>query len=212
MTQQNGGKNQLLLIFAERFTMNKGNTNSILIAVLLIIAAAFTRLIPHPPNFAPIASLAIFGGAVIKNNKYALLLPLGALLLSDILFELFTTTKGFYDISQTFVYAAFVLITFLASKIKKVNTVNILFACLWSGALFFLISNFGTWLTGQFYPLTFNGLMQCYAAAIPFYKNDLFGNMLLNTFMSNIFFTGLLFGAYALLRKTILVKPAVQNA
>jgi hypothetical protein len=192
--------------------MNNNNKTSVLVAVLLIVAAAFTRLIPHPPNFAPIASLAIFGGAVIKNNKYALLLPLGALLLSDILFELFTTTQGFYDISQTFVYGAFVLITFLASKIKKVNTPNILLACLWSGALFYLISNFGTWLTGQFYPKTFNGLMQCYYAAIPFYKNELFGNFLLNTFMSNIFFTGLLFGTYALLQKIIFVKPATQTA
>lgn len=191
--------------------MNKENKTSILVAVLLIVAAAFTRLIPHPPNFAPIASLAIFGGAVIKNNKYALLLPLGALLLSDILFELFTTTQGFYDISQAFVYAAFVLITYLASKIKKVNTPNILLACLWSGALFFILSNFGVWLTGAFYAKTFSGLMECYAAAIPFYKNELFGNMLLNTFMSNIFFTGLLFGTYALLKKFVFAKPAVQT-
>jgi hypothetical protein len=190
--------------------MTREHKTSILIAVLLIVAAAFTRLIPHPPNFAPIASLAIFGGAVIKNNKYALILPLGALLLSDILFELFTTTKGFYDVSQIFVYAAFVIITFLASKIKKANTVNIFLACLWSGAIFFVLSNFGTWATGQLYAKTFSGLMQCYAAAIPFYKNELFGNMFLNTLMSNVFFTGLLFGAYVLAKKALV--PAMQRA
>ncbi len=187
------------------------NKQPLIVIALLILAAACSRLIPHPPNFAPIASLAIFGGAVISNKKYALLLPIGALLLSDILFELFTTTQGFYDISQSFVYAAFFIITFLASKIKKVNAVNILFACLWSGAIFFILSNFGVWLTGAFYPKTFNGLMQCYAAAIPFYKNELFGNMLLNTFMSNIFFTALLFGAYALLKNTVFTKPATQT-
>jgi hypothetical protein len=182
--------------------MKTQNKQLVFIAAGLILVAAITRLIPHPPNFAPIASLAIFGGSVITNKKYALVLPLGALLLSDILFELFTTTQGFYDISQSFVYGAFILITFLATQIKKVNTINILLACIWSGAIFFILSNFGVWLTGIYYPKTFTGLIACYAAAVPFYKNELFGNMLLNTFMSNMFFTALLFGAYALIKKT----------
>ncbi|WP_462252454.1 DUF6580 family putative transport protein [Ferruginibacter sp.] len=183
--------------------MKTQNKQLIFSAAALILVAAISRLIPHPPNFAPIASLAIFGGTVITNKKYALILPLGTLLLSDILFELFTSTPGFYDISQTFVYGAFILITFLATQIKKVNTKNILFACVWSGVIFFILSNFGMWLTGIYYPKTFNGLMACYAAAIPFYKNELFGNMLLNTFMSNFFFTALLFGAYAIIKKTV---------
>jgi hypothetical protein len=183
--------------------MNTQNKYLVTTAVGIILLAAISRLIPHPPNFAPIASLAIFGGTVISNKKYALILPLGALLLSDVLFQLFTTTPGFYDISQTFVYGAFILITFLATKIKKANTTNILFACLWSGAIFFILSNFGVWLTGVYYPKTITGLMECYAAAIPFYKNELFGNMLLNTFMSNVFFTAVLFGAYAVVKKVI---------
>ncbi|MFM2326051.1 MAG: hypothetical protein RIR31_253 [Bacteroidota bacterium] len=182
--------------------MKTQNKQLVFIAAGLILVAAITRLIPHPPNFAPIASLAIFGGSVITNKKYALVLPLGALLLSDILFELFTTTQGFYDISQSFVYGAFILITFLATQIKKVNAINILLACIWSGAIFFILSNFGVWLTGIYYPKTFTGLIACYAAAVPFYKDELFGNMLLNTFMSNVFFTALLFGAYALIKKT----------
>jgi hypothetical protein len=186
--------------------MKTQNKQLVFIAAGLILAAAITRLIPHPPNFAPIASLAIFGGSVITNKKYALVLPLGALLLSDILFELFTTTQGFYDISQSFVYGAFILITFLATQIKKVNTINILLACIWSGAIFFILSNFGVWLTGIYYPKTFTGLIACYAAAVPFYKDELFGNMLLNTFMSNMFFTALLFGAYALIKKTVFAE------
>jgi len=175
----------------------------IIIAAGLILLAALSRLLPHPPNFAPIASLGIFGGAVVANKKYALILPLGALLLSDILFELFTDTRGFYDISQTFVYGAVILITLLATQIKKVNTINILFACLWSGAIFYILSNFGVWLNGSLYPKTFAGLMQCYTAAIPFYKNELFGNFILNLFISNIFFSAILFGAYALVRKAM---------
>ena len=180
----------------------------IIIAAGLILLAALSRLLPHPPNFAPICSLGIFGGAVVANKKYALILPLGALLLSDILFELFTDTRGFYDISQTFVYGAVILITFLATRIKKINTVNILLACFWSGAIFYILSNFGVWLNGSLYPKTFAGLMQCYTAAIPFYKNELFGNFILNLFMSNIFFSAILFGAYALVRKALTVSDS----
>ena len=189
--------------------MNKQNINSVVLAVVLIIVAAISRLIPHPPNFAPIASLAIFGGTIISNKKYALVLPLGALLLSDILFELFTNTQGFYDISQTFVYGAFILITFLATRIKSPNAKNILFACLWGGIIFFVLSNFGVWLTGAYYPKTFTGLIACYEAAIPFYKNDIFGNMLLNTFMSDFFYTALLFGTYSLIQKFSFTKKEV---
>ena len=183
--------------------MKTQNKPMIIIAAGLILIAAISRLLPHPPNFAPIASLAIFGGSVIGNKKYALILPLGALLLSDTLLELFTDVKGFYDISQAFVYGAVILITFLATRIKKINTTNILLACLWSGAIFFLLSNFGVWINGAFYPKTFNGLMQCYYAAIPFYKNELFGSFALNLFMSNIFYTAVLFGAYAILKKAM---------
>jgi hypothetical protein len=188
--------------------MKAQNKQTVLIAAGLILAAAFARLLPHPPNFAPIASLAIFGGTVISDKKYALVLPLGALFLSDVLFELFTSTQGFYDISQVFVYGAFILITYLATRIKKVNTVNILLACIWSGALFFILSNFGVWLTGQLYAKTFNGLVQCYAAAIPFYKNEFFGNMLLNSLMGNVFFTAVLFAAYSLFKKAV---PVAQS-
>ncbi|MGG9964459.1 DUF6580 family putative transport protein [Ferruginibacter sp. SUN106] len=183
--------------------MKAQNNKLIFVATGLILVAAIARLLPHPPNFAPIASLAIFGGSVIGNKKYAIILPLGALLLSDILFQLFTTTPGFYDISQSFVYGAFILITFLATRIKKVNTPNILLACVWSAAIFFILSNFGVWLTGQLYAKTFTGLVECYTAALPFYKNEFFGNMQLNSVMSNVFFTGLLFGAYSLIKKTV---------
>jgi hypothetical protein len=184
--------------------MKAQNNKLIFVAAGLILVAAIARLLPHPPNFAPIASLAIFGGSVIGNKKYAIILPLGALLLSDILFQLFTTTPGFYDISQTFVYGAFILITFLATTIKKVNTPNILFACVWSAVIFFILSNFGVWLTGQLYPKTFTGLIECYTAALPFfYKNEFFGNFQLNSLMSNVFFSGLLFGAYSLIKKTV---------
>ncbi len=189
------------------------NNKSLLItAVLVIFAGAMARLIPHPINFAPIGALAIFGGMTIKEKKYALVLPLGALLLSDLLFELFTKTPGFYGGSQYFVYGAFILVTFLATLVKKTTVMSVFAACVWSGIIFFALSNFGVWASGGYYPKTWAGLTTCFAAAIPFYSNDFFGNMALNTLWSNIFFSGLLFGAYYLVKQSLPVISVRQAA
>ena len=181
--------------------MNKKNSTLVLSALLLIIAAAFTRLFPHYPNFTAIGAIAVFGGSVVKDKKLALLLPLGALLLSDICLQLFTSTKGFYGTSQYFVYAAFVIITALATFMQKRSIANIALAAIWSGVIFFIISNLGVWFSSDYYPKTLAGLGACYWSSIPFYKNELFGNFALNSIMGNAFYSALLFGAYALVER-----------
>jgi len=183
------------------------NNTMVLSAGLLIMSAAFTRLFPHYPNFAAIGAIAVFAGSTIKDKKLAFLLPLAAMLLSDICLQLFTSVKGFYGTSQYFVYAAFVIVTALATLMQKRTVANIALAAVWSGVIFFVISNFGDWLSSDFYPKTMAGLGACFGAAIPFYKNELFGNFLLNSIMGNSFYSALLFGTYYLrLRKTTMQK------
>lgn len=181
--------------------MNKQNKTLVLSASLLVVAAAITRLFPHPPNFTAIGAMAIFGGSALKDRKLAFLLPIGALLLSDIGLQLFTSTKGFYGTSQYFVYAAFIIITALATLMQKRSVANIAFAAVWSGAIFFVLSNLGVWASSTFYPKSIAGLGACYAAAIPFYKNDFFGNFVLNSVMGNMFYSALLFGFYTIMER-----------
>lgn len=181
--------------------MHKQDPTLIFSAGLLIIAAAFTRLFPHYPNFTAIGAMAIFGGSVIKDKKLAFLLPLASLLLSDICLQLFTATKGFYGIGQYFVYTAFIIITALAMFIRKRSVANIAFAAIWSGAIFFVISNFGTWISGDMYPKTLGGLGACFWASVPFYKNEFFGNFALNSIMGNAFYSALLFGFYYVIER-----------
>ncbi len=189
--------------------MNKQNKTLVLQAGLLILAAAFTRLFPHYPNFTAIGAMAVFGGSVIKDKKLAFLLPLGALLLSDVCLQLFTSTKGFYGTSQFFVYAAFLIITALATLIKKRSVTNIALAAVWSGVIFFVISNIGVWISSDFYPKTLAGLGACYWAAIPFYKNELFGNFVLNSIMGTAFYSAILFGTYAIMEKKVTMQKAI---
>src|SRR5438067_11409810 len=120
--------------------MTKQNNNTVFSAALLIAFAAFTRLFPHYPNFTAIGAMAVFVGSVIKDKKLAFLLPLGALFLSDVCLQLFTSTKGFYGIDQFFVYGAFIITTLLATYMRKVNAANVVLAAVWSGLIFFVIS------------------------------------------------------------------------
>ena len=159
---------------------------------LIIGIAVALRLIPHPPNFAPIAAMALFGGAYL-DKKYALIVPILAMIISDFFI-------GFHN-TILFVYGSFLLTGVIGVWLRKRrNTKTIFAAALASSLLFFIITNFGVWLTGNLYPKTFTGLLECYIAAIPFFRNTIVGDL----FYTGVFF----FGYEAVLR---FVKSYGQN-
>jgi uncharacterized membrane protein len=142
----------------------------LVVPVVVIALAALMRLLPHPPNVAPIAAMSLFGGMYV-NKKYALIIPLLALFLSDFII-------GFYK-GMPFVYGSFLLIGLLGLWIRKQPSVkNIIAITLISSLLFFVITNFGVWFTGTIYPKTVAGLFKCYTAAIPFFRNTIIGDLL----------------------------------
>jgi hypothetical protein len=194
--------------------MKKDSIQQNVVIAALIFLAIICRLATNKLelwNFNAIGASALFGGIVIKNKRLAYILPLLTLFLTDLFFQLFTNIQGFYGGQMIFVYGAFLLITWIGTQIKKVNTVNVLLAAVGTGVLFFLITNLGVWILSTMYPHTAQGLLACYAAAIPFYRNDLFGSFALNTILGNVFFTGVLFGAWALIKQTAL-QPNKQLA
>lgn len=169
--------------------------NSRLITLSLIIfAIAMFRLLPHPPNVSPVAAMALFGGAYFSDKRVAFLVPFLALLLSDLIL-------GLHD-TMVYVYAGFGLTVVIGFWISKnLNISRIALAAVGSSVLFFIITNFGAWFTSGLYPMTIDGLMQAYVAAIPFFQNSLLGNLV---------FTALLFGGYAALQRN--VPALVDNA
>ena len=133
-----------------------------LLAVFVILAT-FLRLIPHPLNFTPITSLALFSGVMFNRKWLGLIIPLIAMFLSDIIL-------GFSMISL-WVYASFGLITLFGWFIKKMNIHSILL----SSIIFFIVSNFGVWVLG--YPHTIEGILLCYTMAIPFFGYSIIGDL-----------------------------------
>ena len=175
-----------------------------LILVGMILAVAASRLIPHPPNFAPIGAMALFGGACFAVKRVAFLVPLGAMLVSDLAIGLLSgdLSLGLHALI-TVVYGSFALIVCLGFWLRgRRKVVPIAGAALASSVLFFVLTNFGVWALGSLYPKTWDGLVTCYVAAIPFFHNTLLGDVVYVT---------VLFGGLALAEEGFpaLREPAV---
>ncbi len=159
--------------------------------LIFVIAAAFIRLVPHAPNFAPIGAMALFGGSYL-NKKTALVLPLAAMVLSDFFI-------GFDSItSRLTVYGSFALIVLIGFWLRNRKSIgNIVLASITASVLFFIITNLAIWLAGSLYPKTFAGLVACYSAAIPFFRNTMAGDL---------FYTGVFFGSFELVKAIVSQK------
>jgi len=165
-------------------------------AVLLlaiIFGAAALRLLPHPSNFTPIGALALFAGAHFDDKRWAFIAPLAAIFLSDILI-------GFHS-GMPIIYTAFAAIVCMGFLLKQKKTaLRVTGASLAAATFFFVVSNFAVWAIDGLYPMTFQGLVTCYVAAIPFFANTLGGNL---------FYSAVLFGGFALAeRKVPIFAPA----
>lgn len=161
-----------------------------LVLAAMILAAVATRLLYHfypglvPPNFSPVEAVALFGGAYFADRRLALLVPLAAMALADLVI-------GVHGLLWL-VYACIALSTVLGFGLRgKVGPARVVAYGVLGSTLFFLVTNFGVWLGASMYPPTLAGLVECYLAGVPFFKNTLAGTM---------FYSALLFGGFALLR------------
>ncbi len=170
--------------------------------VLLVVVCALYRLIPNRPyGFAPQLAMALFAGVTIKDRKWALILPVLSMFLSDLLFQVLyrnglSSVPGFYE-GQWQNYLLFALMACFGFLVKKINTLNILAASLAVPTVYFMLSNFILWAgwtgtRGYGRPKTWEGLLLCYNDALPFYRGSL---------EATVVFSAILFGVYFLVRK-----------
>ena len=152
------------------------------VAIALIACGFILRLLPHSPNFAPIGAIAIFSGVYLSSRKLALLVPVLAMILSDIFLGFYEPTVA-VAVYGCFIFSIF--LGFLVSKAKK--WYNVLGASLLGSVVFFVVTNFAVWAFAPWYAKTAAGLWQCYLLAVPFFRNTLLGDL---------FYAGLFFGSY----------------
>lgn len=181
--------------------------NAFYIVAGLIVFAALSRLLPHAYNFTPIGAIALFGAAYFPKKRWAFIIPVAALWLSDLFLNNYVYAAyydGFTLFSSGFlyIYGAFALIVILGIYLfDKITVPRVLGGALGGSVIFFIISNFGVWLTSPMYPITLEGLGLCYTAAIPFFHYTLAGNLI---------YCGVLFGGFEYLRYKLPELSAIR--
>jgi len=148
-------------------------TLSTILPYLLILAVAVLRLaVAHPGNFVPLFSCVLFFGAMRTRREFAF--PLLVLMAVDVL--LTTRQYGYVltaDHAITWIWYAAVMLLGAMVVGAKASPVRGAAVALLAAAGFFAVSNFAVWVMWQMYPHTAAGLVACYAAAVPFFRNSM---------------------------------------
>lgn len=192
--------------------MKLNKSNLILLVILILAASLYRAWDGRPWGFAPQIAMALFAGSICKDKRYAFLFPVISMLISDALYQALysqglTPIKGFYS-GQWLNYLLIASVTIIGFFMNKYKTSHIVAGSLAGAVFYFIASNFMVWIGGGLdinnlaYPLSAEGLLACYAAAIPFFKWSI---------LSTLIFSGVFFGSYYLLSKTLL-KSEIQSA
>lgn len=167
----------------------------------IVLLAVLSRFLPHPPNFSPVFGALLFGGAYLKRRD-SVWFPVAVLAVSDIVLttQIYRMQMGW---TQLLVWVAFAVVALIGCWLRnRLSVRSVLAASLAGPTAFFLISNFAVWLGWRMYPPTWEGLVACYVAALPFFRNSL---------LSSLLFSSVLFGAYELYRRKF-VTPRLHNS
>lgn len=140
-----------------------------MLAIILLIVGITCRFIFDIPNFTPIAAIALFG-ATHLSKKYAVIVPIAIIIISDLMIGLHETVF--------FTWGSVLLIAFFSLRFRnRVNLKNVILYSLAVSVFFFVVTNFGVWIAGLWYPRTFQGLIDCYGMGLPFFRNFLLGTI-----------------------------------
>ena len=168
----------------------KAHTGLLLAIVAIAILSRVSSLVfGLPMNFAPITAIALFSGAYFSNRWAVFLVPLISVFVGDH-FVNFLYTSSFNPLYPGWYwqYLSYALIACGGLLLRdRVNPLSVTAASLSSSLLFFLVSNFGVWVSGGLYPLTASGFLSCFLLAIPFFSATMVGDL---------FYSTLMFGSY----------------
>lgn len=169
-------------------------------AIPLIVLGVLSRLIPHPPNAVAMGALALFAGARLPR-RWAWAVPLAAMALSDLILDR-GSIAAFGSWTRWTSYATFALIVGLGQLGRAARPWTLGGLAVGGSTLFYLTTNFAVWASGSMYPHTAGGLLACYVAALPFYRNAM---------VADLAGTVVLFGLDALARRGLDARAARRS-
>jgi hypothetical protein len=159
-------------------------------------------------NLSAVGALSLFAGSRLRQ-RWAFLVPLGTMIVSDLLLiapmNTLTPPRSPFTWGTPIIYASFLVYVFAGRMVKQDEMSGMVIggAALLASVQFFLITNFAVWPNSTLYPQTFGGLLECYVAAVPFYRGTLLGDLV---------FSGLIFGVHAVLVRSASWEKARQPA
>jgi hypothetical protein len=163
-------------------------------AYLLSLLGVLGHAIPHAwlPFTAVGGSLLYFGA---RRPLWQGVIPVAALAVSDyyLTVHVYNFPFAVRECLLTWAWYAAVIVLGALLLRSKTSVARVVSGTLLASTSFFLASNYAVWV-GQsgMYPHTFAGLMTCYAAGLPFYRNDL---------VSTAIVAGLAFGVPQLIKQ-----------
>ena len=171
------------------YKINSSFTYLIILAILILLGIV-GRLLPHPPNFTPIAAIALFSGFIFMKRYMAILAVVVTMLLTDYFAFGFLSPEWFASKSMWVVYLSLLFpIVFKNFLQKKLGLLRITVAALSSSTVFFLATNFAVWAFSPMYQKTWSGLVLCYTMAIPFFQNTVAGDLIWSGVIFGIYYT-----------------------
>ncbi|NOT52714.1 MAG: hypothetical protein HOP10_15730 [Chitinophagaceae bacterium] len=161
----------------------KINGRLLFFALILVVLQTACKLLfaskPEWSGFSPFIAIALFSGFIIKERNISFLLPLLALFVSDVIIQALYVNgefafAGFYT-GQWKNYLLLLLLTLIGWLLKGRNYTTLGIGAVAAPTVYFLVSNFMVWQAAseQWYSRDFNGLMICYDAGLPFYRNSI---------------------------------------
>ena len=161
------------------------------ITVVTIVLIAMSRLLPHWPNFTPVMAIALMGGVMFADRVRSLLVPILAMVVSDLALGVVMGQEYALHSAQPWVYGCVIAISLFGHAARSWKPVALVFGGGSIAAItFFLVTNFAVWISGSMYPISFEGLIACYAAGLAFYRDG--GNFLLNGIVSTWLFASVI--------------------
>lgn len=181
-----------LLVLHKQIEMNKAG-NGLITGTTLILIAAGSRLLPHWHNFTAVGAVGLFGAFYYRKQIWAFLLPLISMWISDLMLNNWVYSayhEGFvwFTSKMLYVYFGFIGLVLVGHAIiKKLNGSRIFVASILGTIVFFLVTNFGSFMQDPIYPKTAEGLILAFTAGLPFFWN---------TLLSNLVYSSVFFGVY----------------
>ena len=176
-----------------------------MISYLVLLVALLSRLLPPVMhlsawNFTAVGGSLLFFGA--RRPRWQSAIAVVALMITDYMLTVHAYHYPFHTRAYLVTWAWYAGVCLLGHQLlQRVTPLRVVVGVLASATSFFVLSNFFVWLGGGLYAKSLAGLVSCYVAAVPFYRNDMISTGLV---------AGVLFGLPVLAAR-MAHRPAAQQ-